>query len=461
MQARGHGYEQSGLHWGPFTTRIPFYHTRVEWPELLQGLLVGSVTGTACIPILTGYFGLTFDMAVAFLILQSMLIMSATILFGESLMPGWITPAFPLVLVLLESSSEDYLERFHTMTALGISFAVLLGLLGVSGLGEFFVERLPQALKAGILLGAGLAAYKRVFIDDFSRFFGEIPWSTTAAITISLMVTFSLQIRSWARAKWWLAPLIRLGLLPGFIGAGIVGPLVGEFSFHFDTNSTFSFPPFAAMLRSVSPFTIGWPSWAQYVAVFPFALIAYTLLFSDMVTGNEILRSAQSFRPDEKVSINVTRTHLSVAVRNLLSAMVCPLFSTQGCLWTGAHIIVVERWKQGRQEMDSLLGGLSSYCVLGIPILYFVAPLVLVMKPLMLPALAITLILTGYACTSLALSIPRSPSERGATVLIAVLIAAFPAWIALPLGGLVVVILGGWERDSNEKSVSVPPQGHN
>lgn len=450
MPPREHGHEQSGLHWGPFTARIPFCHIRVEWPELLQGLLVGSVTGIACIPILTDYLGLTFNTAVAFLIVQSILIASAILLFGEPFAPGWITPAFPLVLALLESTSGTSTDRLHCMTSLCITFAVLLGLLGVSGLGQKLVEQLPCSLRAGILLGAGLAAYKRVFIDDFTRFFGEVPWSTTVAITLSLLVAFSVPFRNWAQGKHGLASLIRLGLLPGFLGAGITGPLMGEFSYHLDMDLTLSLPPFEEMLRCVSPFTIGWPGMQEWAAALPLALITYTLLFSDLVTGTEILRSAQVFRPDEKVTIDANRTHLSVAVRNLISALVCPLFSTQGCLWTAAQVIVVERWKLGRREMDSIHGGLASYYVMGIPILYFIAPLVLALKPLAAPALAMTLVLTGYACTSLALSLPRTASERGAAVLTAILLAVFPAWIALPLGIVVVLGLTGWKNEGSE-----------
>ncbi len=458
-QAREHGYEQDGLRWGPFTTRIPLYHTRLEWPEFLQGLWVGSVTGIGCIPILMDYLGLTFESAVAFLILQSMLIASATILFGEPLAPGWITPAFPLVLALLESTQADATGRLQSMTALAIVFAILLGLLGACGLGKWFVEGLPCAIRAGILLGAGLTAYKHVFLDDYQRFFGELFWSTSTAIIISLVVAFSTPFKNWADRKWCFRAVLRFGLLPGFIGAGLVGPLAGEFSYHFDTASLIIFPPFGEMFHSVSPFFIGWPKVDHYLAAIPFTLITYTLLFSDMVTGNEILRSAQLIRPDESVPISTTRTHLSVAVRNLVSALVCPLFSTQGCLWTAAHIIVLERWKQGRREMDSIFGGLSSYYVLGVPLLYFMMPLVLALKPLAAPTLAMTLVLTGFACTSLALSIPKSLPVRGSAVLIAVLIVVFPVWIALLLGVIVVAALGGWEREIDENIPTIPLGG--
>jgi len=33
---RNHGDEQPGFGWGPFICRIPLYHTRLEWPEMLK-----------------------------------------------------------------------------------------------------------------------------------------------------------------------------------------------------------------------------------------------------------------------------------------------------------------------------------------------------------------------------------------------------------------------------------------
>ena len=37
-------HKRNGWQWGPFTFRLPFYHTRLVWPEFLQGLLVSTAT---------------------------------------------------------------------------------------------------------------------------------------------------------------------------------------------------------------------------------------------------------------------------------------------------------------------------------------------------------------------------------------------------------------------------------
>src|SRR5690606_33780174 len=57
--------ENTGWRWGPFTLRLPFLHTRPHWPEIAQGLLVATATGLALVPILTGYFGMSFEEAIA------------------------------------------------------------------------------------------------------------------------------------------------------------------------------------------------------------------------------------------------------------------------------------------------------------------------------------------------------------------------------------------------------------
>ena len=37
---RNQGQVHPGYQWGPFTARIPLIHTRVEWPELVQGSFI-------------------------------------------------------------------------------------------------------------------------------------------------------------------------------------------------------------------------------------------------------------------------------------------------------------------------------------------------------------------------------------------------------------------------------------
>ncbi len=109
----------------------------------------------------------------------------------------------------------------------------------------------------------------------------------------------------------------------------------------------------------------------MYLEALPLVIIGYTLLFGDLITATEVLNDGQKSRPDEPLDINLDRSHLSIAVRNFLGLLVNPFFPTQGALWTGVHVVVVERWKKGPKEMPSIFDGLGSYYLMGLPILYF------------------------------------------------------------------------------------------
>lgn len=74
---------------------------------------------------------------------------------------------------------------------------------------------------------------------------------------------------------------------------------------------------------------IGWPSQEMLIQSIPLALIAYIILFGDLVTGNEVLRDGLHARKDEHVDINLNRSHFSLAIRNAVMAIVAPFFPTQ------------------------------------------------------------------------------------------------------------------------------------
>jgi hypothetical protein len=443
------GSEQPGLKWGPFTTRIPFVHTGVTWPELLQGVFVAGATGLGLVPLLQAHFGLSFEEAVAFVIVQTVLICSAPIIFGEPYAAGWITPALPLALMVLLASGSDGAafyatptERFQFMTAVSLNFTVLLVVLGITGLGQRLIQWLPAALKGGIIMGAAIAALKRVFLDDAEDFLLKQPISTTVALALCLLLTFSVPIQKYKRRYRWLAVIAGLGLLPGFAAAALVGPFCHEVKYEVEWGILI--PPFADLFAKVSPFAIGWPSPRMFVDAVPLALMGYVILFGDLITGSEVLRLAKPSRPDEEIVINFNRSHLSLAIRNGLMAISAPFFPTQGALWTGVHVIIVQRWTEGRQQMDSLFTGISSYYVFGIPILYLLLPLLTALKPLMGIALSLTLVLTGFACAYIAMEIPRTNIERGVVILMAMTLAFFAnPWVGMIVGIVATFTLVG------------------
>ncbi len=445
---RQSGSEHPGWKWGPFTLRIPLYHTRLEVSELLQGFIVSGATGLALVPVLTNQFGLIFEEAVAFIILFSLFVFSSFILFGEPFAPGWITPALPLVLSVVLATAEDGsqiysnpVEKFRLMTAVSIDFSIILFVMGFTGLGKKFMEWLPGTFKAGIVMGAALAAIYRVFLVKGGAFDVQ-PVSTMVALTICLVLIFSIPLRRYRKKYKWLDFVSSFGLLPGFVAAGIVGPFFGEVAYQVENGILM--PPVLELWNKVSPFSIGWPDFNMFLAMMPLALMGYVILFGDLITGVEVLKSAIPSRPDEKIQIDLTRSHLSLGIRNIFMAIFAPFFPTQGALWTGVHVIIVRRWAEGRKAMDSLFSGISSYYSLGLPVIYLLLPVVTVLKPLMPIALALTLILTAFTCFYVAIGIVSTKIEQGTALLIAFAIAFYPPWQAIMVAILASFILVGF-----------------
>lgn len=421
--------ETTGWRWGPFTFRLPFLHTRPHWPEVAQGLLVATATGLALVPILMGYFGMSYEEGIATSLLVSTLIVISLWVFGDPYAPGWITPALPLVLAFVLARYDTPDLRFQAMTALSLSFALLVFVLGVTRTGPRLIAWLPPTLRATILIGSALAAFRQVFVTDAPRFLEQQPVSILLACAICLVLVFSAPLQRMQGRMPWLRHLVALGLLPGFLAAAIVGPLVGEVVY--DVKWGWMLPPVGAALAKMSPFSIGWPPPSMYLDALPLVLLTYVITFGDWVTGEAVIREAQPSRPDDPIRIDARRSHLVLAVRNAAAGLFAPFFSTQGALWAGVHVVVVSRWKQGPQAMRDLHSGLISYYMMGLPVIYFLLPLLTGLQPLLGVALAITLVTTGFACAYIGMAIPRTNAERGSAVLGGVALSLFDPWIAL------------------------------
>ena len=332
---------------------------------------------------------------------------------------------------------------FQFMAAMCIEFTLLVFILGSTGWGKKLIQIIPNGLKAGIILGAALAAFYQVFVTDMDKLMLQ-PVSMAVAIILCVITTFSDPFKKLAEKNIFFRKIGSLGLLPGFILAGLVAFLLKEVTF--DIQWGFQVPDVVALFNKTSPLVIGFPSIPMYLEALPLVIIGYTLLFGDLITATEVLNDGQKSRPDEPLDINLDRSHLSIAVRNFLGLLINPFFPTQGALWTGVHVVVVERWKKGPKEMPSIFDGLGSYYLMGLPILYFTLPFITLMKPLMQMALTLTLILTGFACAYVAMAIPKKNTEMASALLIAVFITFFSAWVGLLVGILLSVLVIGLDK---------------
>ena len=457
---RKSGEVQPGLHWGPFTIRIPFVHLKFSLTDALQGFAVAGATGLALVPYFMALLGLSFEEAVVMAMFHSLFISFSWMLFGDPYAPGWLTPAIPFVVAFITSPvyAGDPSQMFQAMTALSINFALILILLGVTGLGSKLVILVPNVFKGGIILGAAIAAFLRVTkAGDAANVFESAPIAGTLGVVLCLVFAFSKPLQMMAVNHKLLAKVIGLGLLPGFIVAGVVGHFTGEFAFNIRWEILDIGGAVSSLWAKSSPFAIGWPSTSVFAAAFPLALITYILFFGDLVTGNEMIEQAQKQRDDESLEINSSRAHMATGIRNVLMAITAPFFSTQGVLWTGIQVILLKRWAEGRHKLDSIFDSIGSFYLLGIPILFIFMPLVTLLQPLLPVALAVTLILTAFACATLALALVSDPTERGAMVITAMAFSLFEPWLGLLIGIFTVIALCGPKvfRPQNARGKSV------
>jgi hypothetical protein len=418
-------------------------HYRAEWPELLQGFTVGSATGIAVVPLYAEHFGMPFETAIALVVLQTLVICSSFLLFGEPFTPGWLTPALPLVLAAATAFTAGP-ERTEFVNAVVLLTGIVFLLFGLTGLGKLFIRLVPRVLRATIILGAGLSAIYGEFIPRSGgrpARMDALTVSILVAVGLSLLLMFSKPLEPWKARYTWLRALASMGIAPGFFLGALAGWLVGEL--HFDEFTSYSgplffWPDFSGLVANFSVLGLGLPSLTAFAHALPLALVAYLVGFTDIITGTAILKDAAADRPDELIPFDERRTHLSLGLRNTTIALIGgPFFPLQGPLWAGAMIVVSERYRRGKQEMQSIFSGVGSYYLFGIPWAYFIAPLLVLLRPTLDIAFSLTLLLTGFACSYVALAMLEERIERG----IALLAAATIMYFSLTTGLLVGVAL--------------------
>lgn len=443
---RPDGAVQPGIKWGPFTMRIPLIHLRFVLADMLQGLAVAGATGLALVPYFTSLLGLSFEEAVVMAMLHSTLISFSWMFFGDPYAPGWLTPAIPFVIAFITAPAYagDTTAQFQAMTALSLDFALILIFLGTTGLGAKLIKVVPNVFKGGIILGAAVAAFLRVTQDgDAANVFQSAPIAGTLGVLVCLVFAFSKPLQAVAANNARLAKILGLGLLPGFLIAGIVGFFTGEFEFNIRWELLNVVDASMSLWAKASPLAIGWPPVSTLIASFPLALITYILFFGDVITGNEMIEESQKLRSDEKLEINSNRAHMATGIRNILMGIGAPFFATQGVLWTGIQVILLQRWSKGREKVDSIYDSIASFYAFGLPVLFIFLPLVTLLQPLLPLALAVTLILTAFACATLALSLVSDATERGAMLITAMAFSVFEPWLGLIIGLITVTALCG------------------
>jgi len=442
---RKFGEKQPYIPMGPFHFRLPFIHYRFEFPDYIQGLLMCAVC-LGVIPILQEYLGMPFEVAITIVILNGFFYLWHAHL-GDPVVPGWITPAIPLLLLWLKTFPEG-VPRLHALIAFELELGIFSLLLGSTGLAKRFVDLVPDALKAGILLGAGIAAVRLVF-QPGGRF-DLYPWTITIAIGFAFYILFANHFKTLRNKNKWLKMLSDLGLMPALVLAIIVAPLVKELPWP-TIQWGFTIPQFYTLFTEWTPFAarVGWPPLSMYLSAAPLVAAVYIVLFGELIQAEALIDEAREFRHgDEDIHFDANRNNMIVGIRNIGMSMLGPDASMCGPMWAAMQVVECERYKHGPEAMDSLFGGVASFRW-GTFTGYFFMPIVTLVKPILPIALSLTMLVQGYVAVRVGILKARTYNDLGVAGIVAAILITREAAAAFGVGIVLCVLIYGKDTFRN------------
>lgn len=433
MIKREHGAEHPYWPAGPFKIRLPFIHYRWEWAETIQALIM-FVVALGMIPLLEKYLGLPYDVALAFVVVCGVGFMLPNLL-GVPMVPGWITPAIPVVLLFI-GQFEPGPEAIRALVGLQLVVTFIFMFLGVTRLGSRLVAMFPESVKGGILIGAGIAAITGE-IQAGGRL-ANTPVSLILGFAVTAYMLFSLSFRDLIEKNRIAKIISGYGMVPGTLVAMGIGWAIAEYplpAIEFGISS----PAFGDMWNYL-PFSVGFPGFEILWMAIPTAIIAYIIAFGDIIVGQSLLDRVDHLRPDEKIEVDVDRVHIVTGIRNLIHSFFAPYPGLAGPLFTGAMATIAERYRYGRKAMDTIYSGAGVFWIVAFLAL-FMLPLVTMFKPVLPIALSMTLLITGYLCISVGVEQIDNATSMGVAGTMGVVLAVYGAAWGLGAGVVMYLLL--------------------
>lgn len=434
---------------GPFKVRLPFIHYKFELPDYLQGLLMCAVD-LAAIPLMTEFLGMPFEMALAVVMLNGLLYLAHHLL-GDPVVPGWITPAVPLLMAYCAQFPVGP-ERVHTLIAFQLMLGVFSIALGATGMARKVVGFVPSAIKSGIIVGAGLSAVTAVF--QVGGKFDSFPWTISIAIGIAFYLIFS---QHFAQLKlrnrfWW--NFAKLGILPIILLAVVLAPLFGEAPWP-TIQWGLSKPDFIGLWNNYTVFGLGMPPLSMFISALPTMLAVYIIVFGDVLSAKVLLDEAEQIRTDEKVDYDPDRSHLIFGGRNAFMSIFGPDIAMCGPKWAAMLVVVIERFKGGPKAMKSIYGGMGSFRW-GTNTGLLLLPVVTLVQPILGVALALTLLIQGYVSVRLGILEARSQRDLGIAGVIGAVLAIKGASWGFAIGVVLCLLIYGknFFKGENDRTFS-------
>lgn len=441
------GDPQPGIKMGMFTLRIPFVHAPFEVPEAIQALVV-FVVGVSAIAYMEDIFGLPFSVALAVVCLHETLEVFYGML-GEPTISGWITPAIPLITTWILSFNTMQ-DKIQALVSLQILLGIFYIVFGLTGIATKLVTWVPTSIKAGILIGAGISAitgkYGFMSLENGGAGIFKYPISWTVGILIALFLLYS---EGFSKIKLdnkngIIGLLAKAGFVPALFVAYIVGAVVGELPLPtFDMSQGFFFNPIPGLkeaFNSFSFFAFGMPPVRIILSALPVAFITYIISFGNIVVATELNTEAGEARPDEQVDVNPDRANILSGLRNIIQGFFAPNVVMSGPLWTAMQVTTVERYKQGKDSMYSLIGGVITFDLVK-AIATFTLPLVALINPILPLGMSLTLMIQAFACFNIGFGMTTTTAQKGVAGVTGAIMSVTEPHIGLFAGIIISIIV--------------------
>ena len=448
LKKRKYGEEQPGVKLGIFTLRLPLIHHKWSWTEFVAALFLGVACLGAGVAITMTQFGLEdpgnllalgITAEQAFLIALTFGVMNALCyyipaLLGDPVVPGWITPALPLTISFLSQYAvPDFatgqVDRIYAMIALQLVVALMFLVMGVGGLGRRLVTAIPESIKAGIVLGAGVTAAVNVINVRVP----VAPYTIVIAIVLSYLFLFNPKFAEFCKkSKVW-TMIHNQGIVPAQIFAIVLAPFViGEIA---PPTIQWGITPLnlGFVMQNFTVFGLGWPEMRFFLAALPLAFAAYIIAFSDIVLIKELVEDATADRPDEKVVFNPTRSNLVSSFRNAIMGIFAPYVPMCGPLWASGLLTVTERYKRGPKTMYSYWDGVGTFRAATV-IAVMILPMITLVRPAFHVFFGITMAVQAFACGNIGMRMTKTNQDRGIACCIAGALVALTPQYALAVG---------------------------
>lgn len=419
---------------GLFRIRLPFIHFRISPPEVVTGLM-NACTSYGALAVLISTLGLDPQVAWALVVFETGMYTLNWVL-GEPSICGWITPAMSIIVVFLESLDPG-VARLQMLTAIELELAIMFIILGLTGLSKKLNTMIPPAVKAGIVLGAGVnAIYVRLVAG------GAVDTVTVGCVgglVVVFMLMFSRRVRKYMETNRFVAILGNYSFLWAVLALLVLGGAAGEFQFNF-SGEIIRVPDFMGLFATVSPLFIGFATDPMvWVNALPYAVMAWIIAYGDFVTVQQL--GLKAVRDDEYIEFDPNRTNVICGIRNLMLALFAPYPALAGPLSAPYCVATYARYKQsGRQGMDSIYDGSGTnliFTVIGL----FVYPLYEASLAASAALLVVVLCIQGWLCAVIAFDLVRDEMDKGMAGMIAGFVLARGGGVGFVVGVIFYLLM--------------------